>query len=72
MLGTNMYKLIAIASTDGQKRFATPIKITDLKKIQVYRNGINVEFTQVDNTHIDLEDQAACYVDDEIKIIQFK
>ena len=72
MLGTNMYKLIAIASTDGQKRFATPIKITDLKKIQVYRNGINVEFTQVDNAHIDLEDQAACYVDDEIKIIQFK
>jgi hypothetical protein len=72
MLGTNAYKLIAIASTDGQKRFATPIKITDLKKIQVYRNGINVEFTQVDNTHIDLEDQAACYVDDEIKIIQFK
>jgi len=26
----------------------------------------------VDNAHIDLEDQAACYVDDEIKIIQFK
>jgi len=72
MLGTNAYKLIAIVSTDGQKRFATPIKITDLRKIQVYRNGINVEFSQVDDTHIDLEDQAACYADDEIKIIQLK
>jgi len=72
MLSTNVYKLLAIASTDGQKRFATPAKITDVKKLQVYRNGINVEFTQVDDTHIDLEDQAVCYADDEIKIIQLK
>jgi len=67
-----MNKLIAFASSNNQKRFETPEVITDLKKIQVYRNGINVEFTRVDDTHIDLEDQAACYVDDEIKIIQLK
>ena len=72
ILGTNMYKLIAFASSNNQKRFETPEVITDLKKIQVFRNGINVEFTRVDDTHIDLEDQAACYVDDEIKIIQLK
>jgi len=72
MLGTNMYKLIAFATSNGQKRFETPAAITQVKKIQVYRNGINVEFTKVDDTHIDLEDQAACYVDDEVKIIQLK
>ena len=72
MMATKMYKLIALASSNNQKRFATPNVITDIKKIQVYRNGINVEFTRVDDTHIDLEDQAACYVDDEIKIIQLK
>ena len=69
---TGVCKLIAFASADGQKRFATPIKITDIKKLQVYRNGINVEFSQVDDTHIDLEDGASCYADDEIKIIQLK
>jgi len=72
VLSTNMNKLIAFASSNNQKRFETPEVITDLKKIQVYRNGINVEFTRVDDTHIDLEDQAACYVNDEIKIIQLK
>jgi len=72
MMATKVYKLIAFASSNNQKRFVTPNVITDIKKIQVYRNGINVEFTQVDDTHIDLEAQAACYVDDEIKIIQLK
>jgi len=72
IMGTNVYKLIAFASINNQKRFETPNVITDIKKIQVYRNGINIEFTQADDTHIDLEDQAACYVDDEIKIVQIK
>lgn len=72
MLGTNVFQLIAIVSANGQKQFATPHKITDIKKIQVFRNGINVEFTQVDDTHIELENQAACYAEDEVKIIQLK
>jgi len=69
-LSTIVYNSVAVATSDGQKRFATPVKITDVKKIQVYRNGINVGFIQADDTHVDLEDQAACYVDDEVKIIQ--
>lgn len=68
----NEYKLVVLATTVGQRRFSTPATITDIRKIQVYRNGINVEFSQVDDTHIDLETQAACYVDDEIKILQLK
>jgi len=68
-----MYKSIAFASADGQKQFTTPAPITDIKKIQVYRNGINVEFVGVTGTGtIDLENPASCYVDDEIKIIQTK
>jgi len=68
----NGCKSIVLATTVGQRRFSTPVTITDIRKVQVYRNGVNVEFTQVDDTHIDLETQAACYVDDEIKIIQLK
>lgn len=64
-------KVVQVAS-NGQRRFATPITITDPKKVQVYRNGINVEFDQVDDKHIDLEVQATCYSDDEVKIIQSK
>jgi len=62
--------LVVLATSNGQRKFATPAAISNLKKIQVYRNGINVEFIKVDNMHIELEIQAACYVDDEIKIIQ--
>jgi hypothetical protein len=71
--GVTIYKSIAFAASDGQKQFATPAPITDIKKIQVYRNGINVEFVGVTGSGtIDLENPAACYVDDEIKIIQSK
>jgi hypothetical protein len=68
--GSNVLKSVEFAASDGQKRFATPAAITDIKKIQVYRNGINVEFTQVDATHIELEAKATCYANDEVKIIQ--
>ncbi|HLP06374.1 MAG TPA: hypothetical protein VK152_13195 [Paludibacter sp.] len=68
-LGVNESKTIELA-TEGQKVFATPLVITDLKKIQVFRNGISVEFTKVDDTHIELEPQSTCYANDEIKIIQ--
>ena len=68
--GSNVLKSIEFASSDGQKTFTTPSAITDIRKIQVYRNGINVEFTQLDDTHIELETQATCYANDEVKIIQ--
>lgn len=61
---------VVLATSNGQRRFATPASITSLKKIQVYRNGINVEFSKVDDGQIELEIQAACYVNDEVKIIQ--
>ena len=72
VLTNDVYKSVVLATSNGQKRFATPAIITELRKIQVYLNGISVEFAQVDDTHIDLETEAACFVDDEIKIIQLK
>lgn len=69
--GVNVLKSIEIAASDGQKQFATPATITDIRKILVYRNGVNVEFSQVDDTHIELEALATCNANDEVKIIQF-
>jgi len=66
--------LLVVAATTGvvRKISATPAAITNPRKIQVYRNGVTVEFDKVDDTHIDLEAQAACYVNDEIKITQIQ
>lgn len=69
--GVNVLKSIEFAVSDGQKRFATPAAITEIRKIMVYRNGVNVEFIQVDATHIELETQATCNMNDEVKILQF-
>jgi hypothetical protein len=69
--GVNVLKSIEFAASDGQKRFATPAAITNINKIQVYRNGVNVEFIQADATHIELEALATCNANDEVKIIQF-
>jgi len=71
-LTTSVYKSITYAHVDGQRCFTTPLVITDLKKIQVYRNGISVEFRRFDEKIIELEDLASCFVDDEIKITQIK
>lgn len=67
--GVNQYKSVTLA-TAGQLIFPTPIGITDIKKIQVFRNGVSVECSPVDSNHIQLESEAACYANDEIKIIQ--
>jgi len=61
---------IVRATLNGQRRFATPASITNPRKIQVYRNGITVEFDPVDAGQIEIETEAACYVGDEVKIIQ--
>ena len=69
--GVNVLRSIEFAASDGQIKFATPATITDIRKIMVYRNGVNVEFTQADVTHIELETLATCNENDEVKIIQF-
>jgi len=71
-LASDGFTQVTLATSNGQRRFATPVPITNPRKIQVCRNGVTVEFDKVDDTHIDLETQAACYVNDEIKITQIQ
>lgn len=58
-------------ATDGQKQFTTPLEIETNSVINVFRNGVMVNFTVIDSTTIELESQAVCYQDDQIKIFQY-
>ena len=55
----------------GQNLFNTPLSITDSKKIDVYRNGVKIDFTVIDSNTIALNPEATCFQNDEIRIIQF-
>lgn len=59
-------------AADGDIDFATPQTISHLDNIDVYRNGVRVDFTQVDTNTIklDLGTLTGCYAGDEIRIVQ--
>lgn len=57
-------------ANDGDTDFATPMSITDMDKIDVYRNGIRVGFTKLNDNTIRLEADATCHAGDEIRIVQ--
>jgi hypothetical protein len=61
---------IVITATDGQLQFITPNTITSLDKIDVYRNGARIAFTQIDASTIEVEPEAICFQGDEIRIVQ--
>ena len=61
---------IIIIASDGQTKFPTPAPIIDMGKINVYRNGIRIDFTTVDANTIQLESEATCYNNDRIRIVQ--
>lgn len=62
---------LTIAAYDGQSQFATPLPIVTPNKVNVYRNGVRIGFTVVNNTIVELEPEATCYAGDEIRIVQF-
>jgi hypothetical protein len=64
-------EVILIVASNGQKRFSVPFSITIPQKINVYRNGVRIDFIPVNNTTIELESEAICYQKDEIRIVQF-
>ncbi|KAF2329010.1 hypothetical protein [Flavobacterium daemonense] len=75
-IGTNMAKqnLIAIA---GEKVFSTIWPIDSLDKIQVYRNGAEINFTATEGTskitlQLLADTNGGCLDGDEIKIYQWK
>ena len=58
-------------ATDGQLQFTPNLAISDSKKVNVYRNGVRIDFTVVNNTTIEIEPEAVCYAGDQIRIVQF-
>ena len=66
---TEQFLVIAV---DGQLLFTTPLPITDIQKIDVYRNGARISFTRINGTTIQIDKEATCYQGDEIRIVQLK
>ena len=69
---TTSTEQFVITAVDGQLFFTTPLPITDIQKIDVYRNGARISFTQINATTIQIEKEATCYLGDEIRIVQLK
>ena len=61
---------IVIIATNGQTQFAAPRVITDIDKLDVYRNGARIEFSLVNATTIEIDPEAICFEGDEIRIVQ--
>ncbi|MEZ0183157.1 hypothetical protein AB9T89_13000 [Flavobacterium oncorhynchi] len=64
-------KQTVLIAANKQTEFNPPLPISDIEKINVYRNGIRVNFTMINTSTIKLETDAACYQNDEIRIVQF-
>ena len=62
---------VYIASS-GQSIFTTPMAITDIDKINVYRNGVRINVTQTGPTSIEVESDAITLAGDEIRIVQIR
>ncbi len=58
-------------SINGQTEFTTPLAISDIDKINVYRNGARIGATFVNPNTIALESGVICVSGDEIRIVQF-
>ena len=63
---------VVVTAVDGQLLFTTPLPITDIQKIDIYRNGVRVSFTMINATTIKINEEATCYQGDEIRIVQLK
>ncbi len=68
---TKEYQVVYIA-TAGQSQFVTPIPITDIDKVNVYRNGIRIGHIMVNTSIIQLEAGITCVNNDQVRIVQFR
>ena len=64
-------KQMVFVSINGQTQFPTPFPITDIEKINVYRNGARIGATMINANTIALEAGVVCVAGDEIRIVQF-
>lgn len=63
---------LTYTATAGQTQFNTPIPITDINKVNVYRNGIRVGHVLINANTIGLEPGISCWINDQIRIVQFR
>ncbi len=68
LLTEEVTDLVAI---DGQLIFNSGFTLQSTDKVNVYRNGVRIDFTVVNNTTIEIEPEAICYAGDQIRIVQF-
>lgn len=68
--GISEQEQVVIVASNGQTQFTTPAPIVDERKIEVYRNGIRIAFTTVNDNTIELENEVRCYQNDNIRIVQ--
>lgn len=63
-------KQVILTATEGQLVFTTPLNISNINKLDVFRNGIRIAFTTVNENTIKLEPEAICYQGDQIRIVK--
>lgn len=71
---TNLFREVVkkITASDGDDEFDTPLPITDFRKVNLYRNGVRIDFEQVDADTVRITDpEAVCFQGDQIRIVQF-
>jgi hypothetical protein len=61
---------IVIVASNGQVQFNTPLPIVDRNKIEIYRNGVRIDFIAINDTTIELQSDIICYQNDKIRIVQ--
>jgi len=62
---------VVIIANEAQTQFTPPLSVTSSKKLSVYRNGVRLGFTIINDSTIELEANVVCYQNDEIRIVQF-
>lgn len=67
---TKEAQLLHIA-VDGQTQFNTPLTISNINKVNVYRNGVRLGATMININTIALEAGVTTVQGDEIRIVQF-
>ncbi|CAM1333035.1 hypothetical protein [Tenacibaculum aestuariivivum] len=69
---TNLFReeVTQLIASDGQLTF-NGLTLYSNDKVNVYRNGVRVDFVIINNTTIQIEADAICYQGDQIKIVQF-
>ena len=60
-----------IIANQGQTQFITPVPVSTTNKLDLYRNGVKLGFSILNENTISLEAGLRCFQGDEIRIVQY-